>query len=205
MGTLGELKTRILDETKRPSLTSQVAKAITDAIEFYAIFRFPFNEALDETITSVAGTAAYTVPANFRNLILAEITVSGQRSDLAEGMGWEEYRAITRSANSFSQPTDIVFYGSDLYLYPTPADAYLLSLSYCSKLDDFVDDTSANAWTGVAEPLIRNRAKALLYAEVIRSPEEAAECAGLEREWLGRLQTRTAGYGRRKTVQAMSF
>jgi len=205
VGTLGELKARIADETKRPSLTSQIAKAITDAIEFYAVQRFWFNEALDTSITTVADDPDYTIPTNFRRLILAEITVSGQRSDLCEDMGWEEYRAITRSANSSSQPTDIIFFGANLYLYPTPAGAYPLSLSYCSALDPFAVDTASNAWTTEAEPLIRARAKWDVLFHVVRDYAEAEQCAAAEREWLGRLQTRTAGYGRRKTVAAMAF
>jgi hypothetical protein len=211
LGTLGELKARILDETKRPSLTSQVGKAVTDAIEFYAVQRFWFNEALDTSITTVADTAAYEIPTVMRKLILAEITSGGQRFELCEGMSWEEYRSATRNSTSSVQPTDIVFYGANLYLYPTPAGEYPLSLSYSSALDGFldsedvIDDSRSNAWSTEAEPLIRARAKWDLYFNVIRDYDEANLCAQAEATWLGRLQTRSAGYGKPRRVQAMAF
>lgn len=205
MGTLGELKARILDETKRPSLTSQCAKAIEDAIEFYSTHRFWFNEALDESITTVAGTASYTKPPYLRRLLQAEITIGGQRTDLYWGLPWEDYRYLTGGSPVSGQPTDLIFFGDRLYLYPTPAGTYPVSLTHTSRLAPLSDDSGSNAWTTEAEPLIRARAKWDLFQNVIRDYAEAAEAAAEENRWFGRLQTRDAGQGRQTRIVASDF
>lgn len=194
MSTVAELKARILSELQRPSLTAQCAKAVTDAIEFYAMRSFWFNTVLDETITTAAGDPDYTIPPYFRAHKLAEITIGGERTCLRYGMEWDEYRHLQgASSPPNGQPTEILYFGDLLYLYPTPADAYPLSLTYCSALPPLVNDGDSNAWTTSAEPLIRARAKWDLLHNVIRDYPEAERAEAAEGRWYGLLQARDMG------------
>lgn len=200
MPSLGTLKARILNELKRPSLTAEVGAAVTDAIAFYATTRFWFNEVLDETIATAPGTPDYLVPLTMARLLRAEITVSGQRTQLNSEMGWDEYRDLTASTGS-GQPTDLCFFGASLYPYPIPNDVWVLSLSYTSTLDPFASDAASNAWTTEAEPLIRARAKWDLLTNVVRDVTGEAERAqAAEHEWLARLLSRGAGRGKSSRV-----
>ena len=197
MPSLGTLKARILNDPTRPSLTAEVAAAVTEAIAFSATTRFWFNEVLDETITTVAATASYPIPANLRRLLRAEVTISGQRNQLCGTMGWDEYRDLTASGANTGQTTDLCFYGANLYPYPIPNDAWTLSLSYCSSLGDLANDAASNAWTTEAEPLIRARAKYDILVNVIRDMTgEADRAQVVEHEWLARLLQRGAGHGK---------
>lgn len=206
MATLADLKARILDELKRPSLTSQCALAIADAITYYASRRLGFNEVLDETTDTVADTAAYDIPDNFAALILAEVTDGGQRYRLGSSMTWDCYRNLTQGTDNSARPYEITFYGDQYYLYPTPAGAYTLSLSYCSKLPDFADDSDSNGWTLAGERLIRARAKWDLLTNVIRDYAEADIQAGVEMRELAKLQERRFdGRGGPKRIRAMAF
>lgn len=206
MPSLGTLKARILNELKRPSLTAEVAASVSDAIAFYSTTRFWFNEILDESVTTEASTASYAIPANFRRLLRAEITISGQRNQLCGTMGWDEYRDLTASGANTGQPTDLCFYGTNLYPYPIPNDAWLLSLSYCSSLGDLANDAASNAWTVEAEPLIRARAKYDLLANVIRDMTGEVERAqAVEHEWLARLLQRGTGHGKPARVASSGW
>lgn len=204
MTTLADLKARILDELKRPSLTSQCALAVTDAIAYYAARRLGFNEVLDETSSTVAGHPAYAIPANFAALILAEVTDGGQRYRLGSTMDWDCYRSLTQGNPNAARPYEIIFYSDNYYLHPTPAGAYPLSLSYCSRLDTLTD-TDSNGWTTTAEPLIRLRAKWDLLTNVIRDYAEADIVKAAELDALARLQERRGGRGGPKRARAMAF
>jgi hypothetical protein len=203
-GTRAVLRARILNELKRPSLTAEADKAIDDAIAYYAVKRFAFNEELDTATTTVAGQSDYDLPANFAALIFAEITAGGARNRLYDDLDWSEYRWLTQTEPGNSTPTRICFFAGQYYLYPPPAGAYPVALSFCSTLG-VLGDTDSNAWTTTAERLIRQRAKWDLNLNVIRNYAEADACASAEAIEYGNLQQRTAGQGRLKRVRAMAF
>ena len=204
MPSLGTLKSRILNELKRPSLTAEVALAVADAIDWYATTRFWFNEVVADPITTESGTASYPLPATFRKLIRAEITIEGQRNDLCP-FGWDEYRDLTASGTNLGQPTDVCLFGGALYPYPIPNGAWPITLTMCSALGPLDGDAAANAWTTEAEPLIRARAKWDLLTNVIRDYDEAGFAQAVERDWLARLLSRGSGYGKPSRIAASGW
>jgi hypothetical protein len=62
--TLGDLKARIADELARADLTSQIALAISQAIEEACTHRFWFMEYAGLPLSLTAGTAIYTSTAS---------------------------------------------------------------------------------------------------------------------------------------------
>lgn len=197
MGTLADLKARILNEMKRPSLTAECAKAVLDAIAKHSLNRFPWNEETDSSTVTVTGTASYALPDRFGRLIMAEVTVGAQRYELDE-IDYETLRGRTRTAvGNATPPCKIAFFGGRFHLDPPPAgDGWTVDLTFTSQLTAMSDDTASNAWTNQAEPLIRAAAKRDLYHNVVRDYAEAQAQEAEEARWLGILQRRAEGHGR---------
>ncbi len=134
MATIDDLHARILNELKRPGLTSEVELAVIDAVQQYSTYRLWFLEH-ELPITTSAGTADYTMPSDLHQLIDLTITVNGQRWPLTGPWTYEEYRSVLVDASaSTGQPTNWAVWSDSIYLYPIPDAAYTLTLSYVRNL-----------------------------------------------------------------------
>lgn len=189
-GDYGTLQNRIADEIARSDLTAQIREAIQSAIRLHESERFWFNEA-EATAQSVAGQAAYAVPGDFLEPDALTLSVSGNRYPLSpRSYGWLRGAAINEAARG--RPTDWAYYADQLWLYPAPDAAYTLTLSYLKRLPVLAASGDANAWMTHGEELIRARAKADLYANVIRDFDEAIAMKAVETEALANLRIKSA-------------
>lgn len=187
MATLGTMKTRIADEIARADLTSQIALAITSAIEFYDRRRFWFNET-ESTFNTVSGTDAYTsVEAPFLATLIDDdsmtATVSATKEPLRK-LAFSTMQLYRIDTIPLGPPTFYAMYRQRLYLHPVPDAVYPIIVFHTAALGVPANDGASNAWTTEAEELIRLRAKADLFENVIRDFAEADRLRAREAEAL---------------------
>ncbi len=188
MTTLAIMKARIADEMMRDDLTSQIASAISDAIKYYQVKRFFFNEKDEITFSTVAAQNEYAAAANalIPNLYKIDWMTVGGDSFLGRitNETWRDLTATTASG----EPCNYVYYNRVIRLYPTPSAIQTIRLSAHYKLSEPASDSEAdNAWMVEAEELIRHRAKSLLFRDVEYDTEKAIVCAAAEQDAFIRL------------------
>lgn len=189
-GDFGTLQNRIADEIARDDLTAQIRDAIQSAIRLHEFERFWFNEA-EATAPTVASQAAYAVPSDFLEADALTLSVSGNRYPLcARTYDW--IRSVAVAAAGRGRPSCWAYYADQLWLYPVPDGAYTLTLSYLKRLPPLALSGDSNAWMTHGEELIRARAKAALYANVIRDFDEAIAMKAVETEALANLRIKSA-------------
>ncbi|MCV0371720.1 hypothetical protein [Filomicrobium sp.] len=198
-GTLGAMKLRIKNEIGRGDIDDDIANAINDAIEAYEDKRFYFNETRSFTFTTVQDQDRYAASdsgwenlANVLKIDFVIVLIGGQPYDcIPKPPHWFEHNLIT----STNWPNYYGWYDESLILYPTPAGAYQVRIGCVEKAAAPASDAEANnPWMTKAERLIRNRAKAELYAHVddISDDKKAAKFMGLAETALDQLEERTA-------------
>ncbi|HYE38222.1 phage adaptor protein [Methylocaldum sp.] len=188
MSTLGEVKARIADELNRTDLDSQIGAAITRAIRTHGAKRFWFLEAR-QTQTVTAEDEYVNLPSGTRNIDLIQVQI---------GETWYPLCKVSLAAMddlkgmnvSEGQPTDYAVEKTRLRLYPTPDQAYTLSLIGTFDLT-LADDSDTNAWTTEAEDLIVATVKKHICRDIIIDETRAMLCQGAETEALNLLQDET--------------
>lgn len=200
MTTLAVMKSRIANELSRSDLTSEIATAISDAIAIHERERFWFNESRDKTFSTVAAQRVYTTSdASWISDIIEIddlfVTVSGRqiRMDKADPTELE----LLSTSTTTGYPYLWAYLNSTIILYPTPDAIYTVRGVGHVRLTTLSGDSDSNAWTTQAEALIRQTAKASLYAELLRDMEGAQVQSLLIQTTLERLRAETS---RRKTV-----
>ena len=189
-GDYGTLQNRIADELSRSDLAAQIRNAVQSAIAFHESERFWFNEG-ESTAATAAGTQAYAVPADFLEADALTLTASGNRHPLTM-RPWAWMRDIDVAAASRGRPGDWAYYADDIWLYPVPDGVYTLTLSYLKRLAALSASGDTNAWMTFGEELIRARAKADIFAHVLRDYDEALAMKQLETEALANLRVKSA-------------
>lgn len=191
MSDYGTMTSRILDELKRPSLTAAVQDAIQQAIEEYKSTRFYFNEHSAKTTTS-AGVEKYTMPTDFLEPDRLTFTVSDDEYPLMYRT-WEWMSDRRRDASTFQGlPTDWAYYRDQIYLWPAPNNAYVMSLYYLRELTTLSVSADTNAWMSEGERLIRSAAKRILAEDVLHDDRQAQRYAIRERLTLNGLLGQSA-------------
>jgi hypothetical protein len=196
-GTLGYMKNRIAREIKRSGLDDDIAEAINDAILAYEDERFYFNETRNFTFNTVNGQDRYDSDdsANLANILKFDYVMMR--------LNGVDYALLQREPEFFddlstttnNQPSYFGWYGEQFLLYPTPNDAYQIRIGCVRKVAAPATDVETdNPWMTKAERLIRNRAKAELYAHCtdIKDEKEAQKFLTLANEALDQLVERTA-------------
>lgn len=198
--TLGDLKTRIADELARADLASQIALAITDAINEAATHRFWFMEVRGYTLPITAGTSHYTSD-DIEGLIEIDrlkLISSGQTWTLRE-MSDDELDRLNDGNPPTGQPYAYSRYGEYLTFYPSPQQSYSVSIDGLSRGSALIDDTDSNFWTTTGERYVRALAKRNVLAEVIQDSDRAqvqdALAQRYREEFWQQTHTRTASAG----------
>lgn len=212
MTTLATMKARIASELRRTDLTTQIAAAITTAIQAYEHERWFFNESRENTFTTVAEQQDYGVDdAAFIGLIskldYLFIIIGDQPFQLLpETMAFIEDSSTN---NTFTgQPAWYAWYDEKIWLYPVPVEAWEVRVgAVIEQAAPASDGETGNPWMTIAERLIRSRAKYELFLHVLKNQEEAALMGAAVTEAYEQLNVRTTrktktGGGR---VKAMRF
>ena len=196
MSDLATMRARIASELRRSNITSQIASAITTAIEAYQQERFFFNERRDVTFPTVALQEFYT-SANSASIPLlikldyANVYVGGTAYTLVP-QGAATMEELSDSSTNTGQPSEYVWYGESLRLYPVPDGAYTIRLAgVFVAAAPAADDEASNPWMTKAERLIRSRAKLELAIHVLQDQMLAAAMGEAVRDAWDDLKTRT--------------
>jgi len=189
MGTLADLKARILDEIGGEVSVRQIGAAIKRAIDHYAAERFWFNVERGTTVT-VAGVDTAALPPRLRREDAAYVTLGSRLTPLCK----RTFSEIDEAGDLISQgqPTDYAMTSAGIRLYPTPNAIFTLTLPGVYDAAALSADSSSNAWTTEAVDLIAAAAKKLLLRDIKGDAAGAAIATGAEADALYRLRAETA-------------
>lgn len=180
--TLAGLKARIADDLARSDLTTQIADAIEDSIEFFKKKRWYFNETRTATFATVAAQSFYDssddadIPL-FLELDEVFITdTDGRRIPLDRRDPAEVHASLDNNAAS-GRPYCYAYFNQGFLFYPIPDAAYTITpMGHIEVAMPSTDDETNNVWMTEAFEMIRGHAKALLYTHTIKNaPDKKAE------------------------------
>jgi hypothetical protein len=186
MTLLSTMKAEIADNIARSDLTSQIATAITNAIEYWKTTRFHFNETRSVTFTSVADQAIYTsadstsIPLMFA-IDEIYVTPSGGTTKWLRGKtDFNETHDLILVGASTGEPYRWSWFDRSLYFYPIPDVAtYTFRLTGAIERAAPASDSEAdNVWMVEAYDMIRQHALGLLYKDTIKNMARAIELLG---------------------------
>ncbi len=183
MATLADLSGRIQDDLDRADLALQIGQAIRDAVEHYESERFAFNEVGNVTATFNSGADAIplaSLPVYFTKIDRIRLQVSDAPTltdliprDYAWLMAGQDAKVICR-------PVEYCVYGEQLQLDSRPDQAYLAVLDGVRRISTASAATDSSAWFNEGRHLLRARAKADLYAHVVKALDQAQVMTALE-------------------------
>jgi len=184
--TLSDMKERIADELMRDDLTTNIERAISEAIEFHQKRRYWFNETKDLTFPTVSGQGTYdyeddTLIPFLYDLDALFVEFSGNNQELRRIMP-DEWEVLTSTATT-GQPYLYSYINKKIMMYPTPNAAWTVRVFGHVKISAPSDDTTTgNFWMNDAEAMVRHRAKGILWRDVIYDAEKAAMAFAAEEE-----------------------
>ncbi len=205
MSSYLDMQNRIAEELDRPNLLSQIKKAIVSAVKHYERKSFYFSET-SFTFSTVAGQRNYgsadaaaiaTAPSIDR--------INGTFYSLRDDLTKRPFADIDQKTGILSfraWPEEWAYYGEQIWLYPIPDAAYVLTAYNVPRLTELSDDADENAWTDDAEEMIRSRAKIDLIRNVIRASDMAEELIMLKEQEMDAL---TALYSETTSRKATGF
>lgn len=190
MATLGELKARIAEEIDRSDMTAKIASVVNRSIEFYADERFWFNEDIG-TATTTADDEYVTPPTGLRREDSVFITVGGFKYPLEKrDRSYLQYWQSTQSIKG--QPVEYAYESQQWRLFPTPNQAYTLTVLGLFDIAAPASDGESNAWTTHGEDLIAARARMLIARDMTYDGEMLASAVVAEKEAKDRLYDETS-------------
>jgi len=196
MTTFANLKSRIEGYLDRTDINSEIGTAINKSIEFYSKYPFWFAET-STTFSTVADQETYGtgdgLPSDLRRIVYLKITISGSDYDLKERpIGWLQDQD---PSNNSGQPEYYVFYGSKIYLYPIPDDAYTVTIFYKKNYSALSADGDENDFTTNEQAISLIEAHTLwrIYKYVLHDKEEAEDAKDAIRNEFQALKTISDG------------
>ena len=187
--TFGDMQSRVVQETGRDDLADNIRAEILDAIGYYRSQEW-FNTRATWTQATTASTNLYTLPADAVDLAMLSLVNSGEKYPLEE-VPYEQLELMDGQVPGITGlPSYFAYFNLQVRLYPTPdSSGYSLTAPYQAAPSVPVADsdggTSATPgffWMNQAEQLVRCRAKAKLYAGVVKQPEFAQIEQQLEKQ-----------------------
>lgn len=183
--TYGALKTRIANEIADSTLSAEIILAIESAIKFYERKEFWFNSKTGTFVTvadqEYYGSAANTdIPTLVKIASPIKVTSSGYKYDVCI-VPFADIDAAQDGTRT-GRPENAAYFNEQIRLYPIPDAVYTVTMAYQYRLTDLSADADENAWTDDAEELIRQRAKMILAADVLRDVDMYNAAKEFERD-----------------------
>lgn len=205
MSTYGVMTDRIEDEILDTGIRANVLAAIQTAIKQVQYQRFWFNEETGLLFTTSSSQEYYSTlaspPANvdMGNLLIVDsvrINTSGAMEQMRRST-WNEIETLNSISTITGTPNRYVYYDQQMRLSPRPNASLTVEISGVIRLPTLSASTDTNAWMTDGELLIRNLAKAHIYAHVKGDDAQAqkflsladAEQMRLKVETVKRIQT----------------
>jgi hypothetical protein len=172
------MKARIASELRRSNITTQIASAITSAIQALEDRRFIFSESRALTFSTVIGqefygTADSALIPRLQKIDYAKIIIDNYPRELKPVLPAEIER-INRNATQTGEPVCYCWYGEQIRLSYVPSDVWTVRIGGVVRVPaPASDDEADNPWMIMAERAVRCRAKYELYEHVLMNPEMA--------------------------------
>lgn len=184
MSTRTTLSNAIASDLHRSDLSTQISTAIDSAIRHYERESFWFLEGRAELTTS-ANQKWYGPPSDLKGFDSLLVTISGSK----EPVDRVHYSEIDENDpdNITGIPSEWAFYQDNLRFYPTPNQAYVLTLSYRRSLPTETASASTS-WTNEGFDLIRFHSEQDVYSNYLKDPDSAAIAEANEAKALLSLQ-----------------
>jgi hypothetical protein len=176
--TLGEMTSRILNETSRDSsLTTNVQNALVTAIKELEQEQFWFFET-NTQLTLEANTNSVILPANFNSLGTLRLLIGTTYFSDASGFTMttpHRMRQLQRILNQPGRPYCYALYGDSIMVHPYPNDTYTLDMDYyCKDVTYPVVYGDNSIWfDDQTQDLTRYKALAIFYRDTLQSEENA--------------------------------
>jgi hypothetical protein len=209
MTTLLDLQTRIAADLTRSDLTSQIANAVSDAVNFYARERFWFNTSRLLTFNTVPSQIAYGV--NDYSVIPLLVKIDAMFVPQAQSVlpldRYEpaDFEMLNNGATGGGIPKAFTYVDQTIRLWPTPNAAFTITIHAHYKLPALVNPTDTNSWTTDAEELIRSHAKLLLYTDVLSDGDGASAMAAKIPVLLSALRSESSARMSSGVIQGTEF
>jgi hypothetical protein len=165
------MKSDIARDLGTANLTSEIALAISRAIEFYQLFPFYFNESRSQTVSTVVDQVWYDAsPVTLIKSLDAVILETSTYDTPLRYVRPEALELYTDAGASSSEPVQFTYYDQKIGLYPPPDAVYTLRLFGTFLLAEPASDgETTNGWMNYAFNLIRAHAAAELAAFKLRN------------------------------------
>lgn len=213
MTTLTVMKSRINRELRRGgNIDTQIAEAITTAIDAYRDERFYFAEERSNTFNTVANQEFYSSSdfaalADLVKIDYVTLRIENTIFDLLPELP-VIMEGASDNATAIGQPGWYVFYERQIRLYPVPVTSgWVVRVAglyrYAAPASD---DEANNFWMTEGERLIRCRAKYELATHVLMDPNLAQVMTANTTEAFAQLKKKTnkltqTGDGRVRAMQ----
>lgn len=181
MSTYGAMQTRIADEISRADLTSQIQYAILDAIKAYEAEPFWFNRLYRSTASISISEISMALPSNVLAIDKITLVMDNSLEDYLVSRD-ARYLIEVQDVDSAAQPKEYAVYGDRIIFDSLSDDDYTVYISGTEKFTTPSASGDTSAWFVEGEELIRNRAKANLYLDVIMDQDNYAKCKQREKE-----------------------
>jgi hypothetical protein len=191
----GSMQTRIGSDLERTLMDvtfgartwgDEIRAAINDAIKIYRSKSWWFNQQPTASDLTSLTTASNSYVNEYPGLIRLDslrITIDGAKQ-VMDQIDFQTMEDRHDGTDDTGQPYEYCRYGGRLRLYPTPADAYLLTWSGTFKQATLSADGDTNAWMVDGELVIRSMAKLIMLRDYIKSYDDvpAVQQAVMEAE-----------------------
>lgn len=198
MTTLTALKAQIATDLRRSDLTTEIAAAITEAINHYQPERFYFNETRSATFVTVADQSRYSSSddADIPKFVTIDDIFLTDSSSSVHLLGEEdplELEMLLDASASSGRPYCYSYWDQTFALYPIPDAVYTIRpLGVINKDAPASDGEANNVWMTEAYELIRAAAKVYLGTHTIVNLDLASRARGAEVRALNKLKAETS-------------
>lgn len=168
---------------------TEIRAAIQSAIDFFEPELFWFNEQQATSATTDA-TEYYVAPDDYVQMYALSIARTDSMWETLEPLSFDQIEE-RNATNRAGRPNAYCSFNEQFRLSPIPDQTYELRLSYMKRLPEVYLDADTNSWFTEAEPMIRAKAKAILYLDVGHDIEQATAHDQVAQMWFRNLQKRT--------------
>lgn len=191
MATYEQVQDRINNEfLDRSDLTAETKTAIKATIRHYERKRFPFNESSTAFATS-ASVSATTLSTAFFSVDYVRLFYQASASYELTKCAMGDLLNMRAGAIAQGMPTHYALYGLNIEYFPIPDSAWTVTVHGIHQLSALSASSDTNDWLSAAEDLIVYGATKLVWANVLRNKEEAANFQVLEEDAYNVLQEAT--------------
>lgn len=208
MTILSTLKAQIADDLARSDLASQIAAAITQAIDFYEEERLFWMDNRATTFSTVAATSSYTddpIPRMIKIDAVILTDTDGIKYGPLDRIDQTVMERLLDASASSSRPDTWSFYNDTLFFHPIPDAVYtVLPMGQIEVAGPSSEAEPNNPWMVKGFELIRCAAKGYLFLHTIKDPGQAVAmevAAGRELAKLRRDTSKRTADGRIRPTQ----